>query len=1574
MNNKPKLLLVTPSVPIVLNPIKSANLMKVFLLSASLFFYSFANATIFYISPSGNDANNGSAGAPWKTLLKAASAVTTPGDIIHVNAGTYIEATTVSLAVGVSIEGEGATSVIQCAINQSNTPTTAWNQPVIAAFSPMGTNGNQHISNLRFEGRMINGWCIYMRGRSNFQIYNCYFENYIDRGVIYDGRNDNSGLEPTTYATGNTFRDNTINNSSTWNGAYGTGCLNIGGQQGMLIYNNTITQNQRPSGQNGWPIKYWNEGWTRGCKIYNNNITKIPYNNDGWDFCLEMFNNSGLEIYSNTFQGSLDFNYQEKGAYPYSIYIHDNVISQPSINSNIESGIIVEFSIEGLWIKNNTFNNLTKNVVFYPRTGDTIKDVSITNNVATNVYGASGTFYGGFESGDGRVFQDSIAIYNNTITAKTGNAPNFAVNFGTTQPGYYVRNTHVKNNIIQGFVTNGFRSGSLGLIVNSSFSHNNLYQNGDNVNLFPAWASGSTLPAGTVLNNLSVNPLFVSATNFNLQSTSPLINVGINVGLPYNGAAPDLGYAEYAGVTNAPPAANAGPDQTIAIPTSLVSLTGSGTDADGTITTYLWTKVSGPAGPVITNPGSALTTVTGFTTPGTYQFELKVTDNNGAVGKDTMIVTLTNAAPTANAGPNETIILPTSLVNLAGSGTDTDGTITAYLWTKIAGPAGPVITNPASAITTITGFTAMGTYLFELKVTDNYGAVGRDTMEVIVNPDPNIAPTANAGTNQTISAPVSSVTVTGSGNDPDGTVTGYLWTKISGPAGGTITNPSSALTDITGFVLSGVYQFELKVTDNNGAVGRDTMQVTLTNVAPTANAGADKTIALPTSSVSVTGTGTDTDGSISTYLWTKILSPTGPVITNSTSAITTITGFTTVGIYQFELRVTDNGGAIARDTMQVTVNPDPNIAPTADAGANQTITLPASTINLTGSGNDTDGSIAAYLWTKITGPAGPVITNPASASTSVTGFITAGVYQFELRVTDNNGAIGRDTMQVTVNPDPNIAPTANAGINQTITLPTNSVTLSGSGNDPDGSIAAYLWTKIAGPAGPSITNPSSASTAVTGFITAGIYQFELRVTDNNGAVGRDTMQVTVIAANIAPTANAGANQTITLPISSVTLAGSGNDADGTISTYAWRKISAQTSGAITNAASASTTVTGLVQGVYLFELIVTDNNGATGKDTVQVTVNAANIAPAANAGPDQNITLPINTVTLTGTGNDVDGTIAGYLWTKIAGPGGGGGALTNPNAASTSVTGLIAGIYKFELRVTDNSGAVGRDTIQVNVFAPNMVPTANAGLNQSMTLPTNSTTLNGSGNDADGTITTYRWARIAGPTTYTLTNSTAAITTITGLIAGVYLFELQVTDNSGAVGKDTVQITVNAENIPPVANAGSDQFVTLPTNTVTLSGSGTDADGSIVAYAWKQLSGPVDKLTSLNTAVSVLNNLVEGVYNFELTVTDNRGAIDKDSVMVTLSPAAFAVQNNAKIFPNPVVDITTLQINTTNNVLTMLIIISDVQGKMVYQKQVPAGNGSTKERIDMSKLSGGTYFVTVYFDGQQKQTLQVIKR
>ncbi|HEX6846064.1 MAG TPA: PKD domain-containing protein [Chitinophagaceae bacterium] len=190
---------------------------------------------------------------------------------------------------------------------------------------------------------------------------------------------------------------------------------------------------------------------------------------------------------------------------------------------------------------------------------------------------------------------------------------------------------------------------------------------------------------------------------------------------------------------------------------------------------------------------------------------------------------------------------------------------------------------------------------------------------------------------------------------------------------------------------------------------------------------------------------------------------------------------------------------------------DGNKAPIAIAGPDQVITLPTDSISLDGSAsNDPDGTISEWLWQKISGPASFNINN-AAISTTVVKALTTGVYQFELKVTDNGGLFAKDTMQVIVNDrsQPNRPPVANAGADMTITLPANPITLDGSAStDPDNNIIGYAWTKISGPSSSFIINASAVQSQVT-TLTEGVYQFELRVTDAGGLFDRDTMQVKI---------------------------------------------------------------------------------------------------------------------------------------------------------------------------------------------------------------------------------------------------------------------------------------------------------------------------------------------------------------------------------------------------------------------------------------------------------------------------------
>lgn len=191
--------------------------------------------------------------------------------------------------------------------------------------------------------------------------------------------------------------------------------------------------------------------------------------------------------------------------------------------------------------------------------------------------------------------------------------------------------------------------------------------------------------------------------------------------------------------------------------------------------------------------------------------------------------------------------------------------------------------------------------------------------------------------------------------------------------------------------------------------------------------------------------------------------------------------------------------------------------------------------------------------------------------------------------------------------DCNQPPIANAGADQKITFPKDSVLLDGSASvDADGKISSWSWTKISGPVSATITNATKALTSVKN-LKEGVYQFELKVTDDKGASAKDTVQLIVDnpAVNQPPVANAGTDETIKLPKDSASLNGSQSiDPDNNITAYYWTKISGPSSFNIVNANLVQTQVTRLVEGVYQFELKVTDAGGLFSKDTVQITVAA----------------------------------------------------------------------------------------------------------------------------------------------------------------------------------------------------------------------------------------------------------------------------------------------------------------------------------------------------------------------------------
>jgi len=189
----------------------------------------------------------------------------------------------------------------------------------------------------------------------------------------------------------------------------------------------------------------------------------------------------------------------------------------------------------------------------------------------------------------------------------------------------------------------------------------------------------------------------------------------------------------------------------------------------------------------------------------------------------------------------------------------------------------------------------------------------------------------------------------------------------------------------------------------------------------------------------------------------------------------------------------------------------------------------------------------------------------------------------------------------------------------------------------------------------------------------------------------------------------------------------------------------------------------------------------------------------ANAGPNQTITLPLDSVSLTGLASTaLNSTISTYQWAQISGPS--IAKFGTPNSGTTMATTLKAGVYIFGLLVINNYKDSSASSVTITVIPQNLPPVVNVGTDQTITAPVSSVTVDGSlSKDPDGSIASYSWSQVSGPSTSTIANSNVAKTAISSLVPGIYIFKLTVTDNQGLSSFAQISVTVNvATAINPI--------------------------------------------------------------------------------------------------------------------------------------------------------------------------------
>ena len=384
-------------------------------------------------------------------------------------------------------------------------------------------------------------------------------------------------------------------------------------------------------------------------------------------------------------------------------------------------------------------------------------------------------------------------------------------------------------------------------------------------------------------------------------------------------------------------------------------------------------------------------------------------------------------------------------------------------------------------------------------------------------------------------------------------------------------------------------------------------------------------------------------------------------------------------------------------------------------------------VSLPGSGTDTDGTIASYAWTQTVGPTVTL----SGANTATAGFTAptvsvATVLTFKLTVTDNQGATGFDTVNVTVNPSgggggnvltngvpvTGLAASTGATLNYTFVVPAGATSLtfqiSGGSGDAD------LYVKYGSApttssydcrpyvTGNNETCAMPSATAGTWYVMVRAYSSFSNVslvatyTTGGGTTAlQNGVPVTRIwrrhrrAAELYPAVPAGAS-TLSFQIS-----GGSGDADlyvkygspPSTSTYDCRPY---VSGNNETCAMPSATAGTWYVMVRAYSQLLQCQSGS-------VLHHGGRQHPAHRQRRSRSDGDRGRVVSLPGSGNDTDGTIASYAWTQTVGP---AVTLSGANTATAGFTApavSVATVLTFKLTVTDNQGATGFDTVNVTV-------------------------------------------------------------------------------------------------------------------------------------------------------------------------------------------------------------------------------------------------------------------------------------
>ena len=727
------------------------------------------------------------------------------------------------------------------------------------------------------------------------------------------------------------------------------------------------------------------------------------------------------------------------------------------------------------------------------------------------------------------------------------------------------------------------------------------------------------------------------------------------------------------------------------------------------------------------------------------------------------------------------------------------------------------------------------------------GRTAADAMRVVAV-DTNDPPTA-AITSVTPSPALegASVHLEGDSADSDGTVVAWLWeSDLDGEIGATED------VDITTLTV-GTHQLSFSAQDDDGAwseVAADNLVITpLPNQPPTATIlSISPNPALPGELVQFDGSGNDSDGVVIAYLWESNLD--GEIGTTEDLSLSNLS----LGSHTISFSVQDDDLDWSTPaTAGLDIQDAPNQPPTASiVSISPSPAVEGDNISFDGSANDTDGSLIAHLWeSDLDGQIG----NSEDISTSA---LIVGTHTISYSAQDDDLAWSDPATQtLTVTAVPNQPPTSTiVSISPSPAIEGETVSFDGTASDTDGSIIAHLWVSdIAGEIGTSEDFSTSS-------LTVGTHTISYSVQDDD--LDWSTADVTQVQINEPP------NQPPTAAIvsispspavagQSVSFDGTASDTDGSIIAHLWVSDIAGEIGTSEDFSTSSLTV-----GTHTISYSVQDDDlDWSTADVTQVQINEPPNQPptAAIVSISPSPSIVGQSVTINGNAGDSDGTIAEYRWTSSV-----DGVLGNTE--DLSINSLSLGVHTLTFEARDNDDAWSDPAVALHEVEPppNQPPTATiVSVSPNPAFEGESIDFDGSSDDPDGTVESYRWRSNLDGTLSTEEDFSSAALSI-----GQHTITFVVEDNDGSSSQTAaILLDVSEEpNEPPTATIVSiDPSTALDGESVSFNGGGNDSDGTIQGYLWESdLDGFLSSEEDFSTPA-----LTVGSHSISFKVRDNDG-------------------------------------------------------------------------------------------------------